>query len=212
MLPMNNDNRKDYQTVLEEHTPLVCNDAVEKKSASTRLATLLSIGIAVFAFLAMANSISGLKAELKAELKAGLADHQSQLQALTVQSTPLSELKAELKAALADHQSQLQALTVQSTPLLGAALQGSAAVGDACAADNECGSGDCQTKPYAFCVASARNLPLLSACKFDQSCASGYCDYYGKCKKINGTGGYCIEDKGCASNKCLQYRQYSECA
>jgi len=156
----------------------------KKKSASTRLATLLSIGIAVFAFLAMANSISGLKAELKAELKAGLADHQS----------------------------QLQALTVQSTPLLGAALQGSAAVGDACAADNECGSGDCRTKPYAFCVASVGNLPLYSACKSDQSCASGYCDKNGECKRIKSSGGSCREDKGCDSHKCVYNRQYSYCA
>ena len=129
MSPMNNDNRKDYQTVLEEQTPLVCNNAVENKSSITRLASLLSIGIVVFVFLAMAgqhvshaNSISELKIS---------------------HDNSISELK-ELKAALADHQYQLQALTVQSTPLLGAALQGSSADGDQCGDNNECGSGWCQ--------------------------------------------------------------------
>ena len=163
---MNNDNRKDYQTVLEEHTPLVCNDAVEKKSSSTRLATLLSIGIAVFAFLAMANSIS------------------------------------ELKSTLADLQSQLQALTGQSTPLFGSALQGSVDVGDACVADNECGSGACQTKRHAFCVEMPSQIPLYSACKYDQSCASGYCNPSNTCSNIGKRGGWCLEDKGCASKSC----------
>ena len=57
---------------------------------------------------------------------------------------------SELKAALADHQYQLQALTVQSTALLGTALQGSSAEGDQCFADIECESGACNTKPYTF--------------------------------------------------------------
>ena len=110
---MNNDNHKDYQTVLEEQTPLVCNNAVENKSSSTRLATLLCIGIAVFAFLAMAGQ------------------HVSHLNNIS-----------QLKAALADHQSRLQALTVQSTPLLGTALQGASDAGDMCATcDTFCKSG-----------------------------------------------------------------------
>ena len=181
---MNNDIRKDYQTVLEEQTPLVCNNAVENKSSITRLASLLSIGIAVFVFLAMAgqyvshaNSISELK-----------VSHGNSI--------------SELKAALADHQYQLQALTVQSTALLGTALQGSSAEGDQCFADNECESGACNTKPYAFCAAKL-NTANYGPCAKDGDCASGYCDHtYSHCTPVTGTGVNCHEPKGCLSNIC----------
>jgi len=173
---MNNDNRKDYQTVLEEQTPLVCNDAVENKSSSTRLATLLG-GIAVFAFLAMSGQLVS-HANSISELKAALADHRSQYEA------------------------QLQALNGQSTPLLGTALQGSSADGDQCFADNECESGACHTKPYAFCGAK-----IYTAngkwCAQDENCASGYCDHnINKCKQVKGPGGGCHEPKGCLSGIC----------
>ena len=179
---MNNDIRKDYQTVLEEQTPLICNNAVENKSSITRLASLLSIGIAVFVFLAMAgqhvshtNSISELK-----------VSHGNSI--------------SELKAALANHQYELQALTVQSTTLLGTALQGSSAEGDQCFADNECESGACNTKPYAFCAA-ALNTRDFGWCAKDRDCASGYCDRT-HCGPLGGLGDNCHEPKGCLSNKC----------
>ena len=105
MSPMNNDNHKDYQTALEEQTPLVCNNAVENKSTSTRLVTLLSIGIAVFAFLAMAGQhVSHGNSILK--LKAALADHQSQYQAQlqsqlqTQLQTQLEELSSKISSKL----------------------------------------------------------------------------------------------------------------
>jgi len=182
---MNNDNHKDYQTVLEEQTPLVCKNAVENKSTSTRLATLLSIGIAVFAFLAMAgqhvshfNNIS--------QLKAALADHQSTIDGQ--QST------------IDGHQSQLQALTVQSTPLLGTALQGSSAAGDMCVADNECSSGFCINKPYAFCVDDP-DFPDGHACQSDAACASKFC-HNGNCKHLGGPYDHCSEDIECRSGNC----------
>jgi len=155
MSPMNNNNCKDYQTVLEEQTPLVCNDAVENKSSSTRLVTLLSIGIAVFACLAMAGQhVSHGNSILK--LEAALADHHS---------------------ALYDHQSQLEALTVESTPLLGTALEGyrTGAIGDLCVDDNECESRTCIVKPYASCAVK-KNNPLWGDCTKDRDCASDYCD------------------------------------
>ena len=187
MSPMNNDIRKDYQTVLEEQTPLICNNAVENKSSITRLASLLSIGIAVFVFLAMTgqhvshtNSISELKVS---------------------HGNSISEI-SELKAALANQQYELQALTVQSITLLGTALQGSSSEGDQCFADNECESGACHTKPYAFCGAK-----IYTAngkwCAQDENCASGYCDHnINKCKQVKGPGGGCHEPKGCLSGIC----------
>jgi len=171
MSSKNNNNLNDYQTVLEEQTPLVCNDAVEDKSSSTRLVTLLSIGIAVFAFLAMSGQY---------------VSHAS---------------ISELKAALADHQSQLQALTVQSTSLLGSALQGSAAVGDACDADSECGSKLCKTKRNAFCVASPAT-PLYSPCEKGGECSSGYCSLRNICAEKGKIGYGCNSDEGCESGYC----------
>ena len=158
MSPMNNDNRKDYQTVLEEQTPLVCNDAVENKSSSTRLATLLG-GIAVFAFLAMSGQLVS-HANSISELKAALADHRSQYEA------------------------QRQDLTVQIAPLLGAALQGSADVGD----------------QYSNGL----------RCTKDAQCASGYCTssnpyYKGYCSSKSEIGWTCIQDKACFSGSCSGY-------
>ena len=169
---MNNDNRKDYQTVLEEQTPLVCNDAVDNKSSSARLATLLSIGIAVFAFLAMAgqhvshaNSISELK-----------FSHGNSISELKLSHGKSISDISELKAALADHQSQLQTLTVQSTPLLGAALQGSKATGDQCVYDYQCASGHCKEMPYAFCVVLSDGAKGAS-CNVNYQCANKKCHY-----------------------------------
>ena len=126
----------------------------------------------------------------------------------------ISELKvshgnsiSELKAALADHQSQLQALTVQSTPLLGTALQGSSAAGDMCVADNECSSGFCINKPYAFCVDDP-DFPDGHACQSDAACASKFC-HNGNCKQLAGPYERCLEDIECRSGKCDElYTRY----
>jgi len=186
MLPMNNDNCKDYQAVLEEQTPLVCNDAVENKSSSTRLATLVNIRIAVFAFLAMAGQY---------------VSHANSMSSHANSISGHTDIISELKAALADHQSQLQALTVQSTPLLSAAIQGSAANGDQCVADNECGSGACLTKPYAFC-GKMPQIAQYSPCDKDRSCTSGYCSQDKICLNKGRRTTPCKEDKACTSGKC----------
>ena len=85
MSPINNNDRKNYQTVLEEQAPLVCDDSVENKSLNTRPAMLLSIGFALFAFVATAGHVS----RRFSNLEAAIAAHQSQLQAVALLDTSL---------------------------------------------------------------------------------------------------------------------------
>jgi len=147
MSPINNNDRKDYQTVLEEQAPLVCDDSVENKSLNTRPAMLLSIGFALFAVVATAGHLSRVSSKV-----------------------------SNLEAAIADHQSQLQAVALRDTSLLGSAFApGSLGLHERCDGHGDCASGQCKPRGYAQCeekLASGRS----SACSQNDQCASGFCN------------------------------------
>ena len=123
MLPINNNDREDYQTVLKEQAPLVCDDSVENKSLNTRPAMLLSIGFALFAVVATAGHVSRV-------------------------SSKVSNLEADIAA----HQSQLQAVALRDTSLLGSAFApGSLGLHERCDGHGDCASEQCKARGYAQC-------------------------------------------------------------
>lgn len=166
MLPTNN-KYKDYQTVMEEQTPLVCDDAVENKSFITRPVTLLSIGFALFAFVALAGHVS--HAGAISELKAALVTHQSALQAVSVQSTAL----LGASAGSVDNGSQCTAdsecLSNRCKSKAYAFCADRIPNGSRCSAHKECSSGNCA---HNVCYKKAETG---NACGYDFACLSGKC-------------------------------------
>lgn len=177
MSPINNNDRKNYQTVLEEQAPLVCDDSVENKSLNTRPAMLLSIGFALFAVVATAGHLSRVSSRV-----------------------------SNLEAAIAAHQSQLQAVALRDTSLLGSAFApGSLGLHERCDGHGDCASGQCKARGYAQCEAKLPST-RDSKCSQNDQCASGFCNY-GKrhCDDRLPFGKYCDNDNYCASGFCDIY-------
>lgn len=90
-------------------------------------------------------------------------------------------------------------------PLLGLGRHG-----DSCEVDDDCDSGNCKDKRYAFCEGTGiASGDIGSSCQADSECDSGLC-LYNTCYETNVPyGGSCYDDRMCASSMKCSHPYYA---